>query len=55
MKKRSFVLFSFMLALSLFLSACGGFQKGNESAGEKGNKAADVPQELHVNIKTEPF
>jgi oligopeptide transport system substrate-binding protein len=55
MKKRSFMLFSFMLALSLFLSACGGFQKGNESAGEKGNKAADVPQELHVNIKTEPF
>lgn len=55
MKKRSFILFSFMLALSLVLSACGGFQKGNESAGEKGNKASDVPQELHVNIKTEPF
>jgi oligopeptide transport system substrate-binding protein len=58
MKKRLSILFSLMLVLSLFLSACGGFQKGNESAGEKGkngDKAANVPQELHINIKTEPF
>ncbi|BDG42369.1 peptide ABC transporter substrate-binding protein [Saccharococcus caldoxylosilyticus] len=58
MKKRLSVLFSLMLVLSLFLSACGGFQKGDESAGEKGksgDKAANVPQELHINIKTEPF
>ncbi|TXK85882.1 peptide ABC transporter substrate-binding protein, partial [Parageobacillus sp. SY1] len=52
------ILFSLMLVLSLFLSACGGFQKGNESTGEKGksgDKTADVPQELRINIKTEPF
>jgi oligopeptide transport system substrate-binding protein len=48
-----------MLVLSLFLSACGGFEKKDESAdqkgGDKADTAADVPQELRVNIKTEPF
>ncbi|MFC4184270.1 peptide ABC transporter substrate-binding protein [Saccharococcus thermophilus] len=58
MKKRLSILFSLMLVLSLFLSACGGFKKGDESTGEKGksgSKTANVPQELHINIKTEPF
>ncbi len=45
-----------MLVLSLFLAACGGFSKKDDANDDKaGGKKSDVPQELRVNIKTEPF
>ncbi|TCJ02843.1 peptide ABC transporter substrate-binding protein [Cytobacillus praedii] len=61
-KKLSFF-FSMLLVLSMFLAACSGGGKSNEpaSGGEKtdGNENAseanpDVPQNLRVNINTEP-
>ncbi|WP_243291339.1 peptide ABC transporter substrate-binding protein [Bacillus sp. FJAT-47783] len=54
MKKRLSVLFSLVLVLSLFLTACAG--GGNdEGAGGEDDKKEDVKQELRVNIRTEPF
>ncbi len=45
-----------LLVLSMFLAACGG--KDNADSGEKGGEKdagkSDVPQELRVNINTEP-
>ncbi|WP_066294916.1 peptide ABC transporter substrate-binding protein [Bacillus sp. FJAT-29937] len=56
MKKRLSIFFSMLLVLSMFLAACGG--KDNADSGDKGaDKDAaksDVPQELRVNINTEP-
>jgi oligopeptide transport system substrate-binding protein len=52
MKKRLSVFFSMLLVLSMFLAACAGKDSKN-NAGE-GDKAADVPQELRVNINSEP-
>ncbi|MCQ5364032.1 ABC transporter substrate-binding protein [Anoxybacillus salavatliensis] len=56
MKKRLSLLFSLMLVLSLFLAACGGFDKKESTdTKEGGDKKAEVPQELRININTEPF
>ncbi|QED47234.1 peptide ABC transporter substrate-binding protein [Cytobacillus dafuensis] len=56
MKKRLSIFFSMLLVLSMFLAACGG--KDNADSGEKGGEKdagkSDVPQELRVNINTEP-
>jgi oligopeptide transport system substrate-binding protein len=56
MKKRLAMLFSMLIVVSLFLSACGSF---NNNAGEKTKSSKDgkksVKQELRLNIKTEPF
>jgi oligopeptide transport system substrate-binding protein len=51
-KKKLLVLFSMMLVLSAFLAACGG--KDNAADDKKGTKS-DVPQNLRINISTEPF
>jgi oligopeptide transport system substrate-binding protein len=53
MKKRLLVLFSFLLVLSMFLSACNG--KEADKKDTAGEKKSDVPQELSININTEPF
>ncbi|MEH7346270.1 peptide ABC transporter substrate-binding protein [Bacillus sp. JJ1532] len=56
MKKRLSIFFSMLLVLSMFLAACGG--KDNADSGDKGGDKdagkSDVPQELRVNINTEP-
>ncbi|URM32036.1 peptide ABC transporter substrate-binding protein [Cytobacillus firmus] len=56
MNKRLSIFFSMLLVLSMFLAACSG---GGDNAedGKKGgddDKKSDVPQELRVNINTEP-
>jgi oligopeptide transport system substrate-binding protein len=55
-KKRFLVFFSMLLVLSMFLVACGGKDKTDE---DKKSPASgpnpDVPQEMSVNINTEPF
>ncbi|NHM32946.1 ABC transporter substrate-binding protein [Neobacillus terrae] len=59
MKKRLSVFFSMLLVLSMFLTACGGFNKedkaSNESTKKGDSKKSDVPQEMRVNINSEPF
>ncbi|MHC0036697.1 peptide ABC transporter substrate-binding protein [Pseudoneobacillus sp. C159] len=52
MKKRLSIFFSMLLVLSMFLAACAGKDSKN-NAGE-GDKAANVPQELRININSEP-
>lgn len=57
MKKRLSILFSMLLVLSMFLAACaGGGNKAGEGDNDKadGDKPADVPQEIAININTEP-
>lgn len=44
-----------LLVLSMFLAACGGKNNADSDKGGDGGKKSDVPQELRVNIKTEPF
>jgi oligopeptide transport system substrate-binding protein len=53
LKKKGLLLVSLMLVLSLLLAACGTPKK--ETADKDKKKKSDVPQELHVNIKVEPF
>jgi oligopeptide transport system substrate-binding protein len=54
-KKRLSVLFSMLLVLSMFLAACGGNDNaGNDNGGDKDGSKSDVPQELRVNINSEP-
>ncbi|WP_147533240.1 peptide ABC transporter substrate-binding protein [Bacillus marasmi] len=54
MKKRLSFLFSMLLLVSMFLTACGGDDKADEKKGGD-DKKSDVPQELRVNISSEPF
>ncbi|AGK52730.1 peptide ABC transporter substrate-binding protein [Bacillus sp. 1NLA3E] len=54
MKKRLLVFFSMLLVLSMFLAACGGKDNADSKKDSNGTKS-DVPQELHLNISTEPF
>jgi oligopeptide transport system substrate-binding protein len=54
--KRLSIFFSMLLVLSMFLAACSGGgdnADGGEKGGDDGGKS-DVPQELRVNINTEP-
>jgi oligopeptide transport system substrate-binding protein len=46
-----------LLVLSMFLAACGGKDSadGDKKKEGDGGKKSDVPQELRVNIRTEPF
>jgi oligopeptide transport system substrate-binding protein len=54
-KKRLSVFFSMLLVLSLFLSACAGKNNaGEDKETDGGDKVSDVPQELRVNINSEP-
>ncbi|MEH6988805.1 peptide ABC transporter substrate-binding protein [Cytobacillus firmus] len=56
MNKRLSIFFSMLLVLSMFLAACSGGgdnADGGEKGGDDGGKS-DVPQELRVNINTEP-
>lgn len=56
MNKRLSIFFSMLLVLSMFLAACNGGgdnADGGEKGGDDGGKS-DVPQELRVNINTEP-
>ncbi|CEG26105.1 peptide ABC transporter substrate-binding protein [Bacillus sp. B-jedd] len=57
MKKRFSIFFSMLLVMSLFLAACGGGEKadGDKDKGKEGDKKSDVPQEMRVNINSEPF
>lgn len=41
-----------LLVLSMFLAACGGGDNADNQGGD--DKAADVPQEISININTEP-
>lgn len=50
-KKRLSIFFSMLLVVSMFLAACGG---GGDNADGGGDGGKDVPQELKVNINTEP-
>ncbi|MBD7938078.1 peptide ABC transporter substrate-binding protein [Cytobacillus sp. Sa5YUA1] len=50
MKKRWSIFLSMLLLASMVLAACGG---GDDNA-DGGDGGSDVPQELKVNIKTEP-
>lgn len=52
MKKRFSIFFSMLIVMSMFLAACNG---GNNASGDKENKKKDVPQEMKVNINSEPF
>lgn len=54
-KKRFSIFFSMLLVLSMFLAACGG-GGNNADSGDKGSdgEKSDVPQELRVNINSEP-
>lgn len=56
MKKRLSILFSMLLVLSMFLAACSGKDEAGEDtkSGEKEEKS-DVPQEMRVNVNSEPF
>ncbi|KAB2337215.1 peptide ABC transporter substrate-binding protein [Cytobacillus depressus] len=56
MKKRLSIFFSMLLVLSMFLAACGGKDNADsgEKGGEKDTEKSNVPQELRVNINTEP-
>ncbi|UOE56780.1 peptide ABC transporter substrate-binding protein [Cytobacillus oceanisediminis] len=56
MNKRLSIFFSMLLVLSMFLAACSGGgdnADGGDKGGDDGGKS-DVPQELRVNINTEP-
>lgn len=53
MKKRLSVLFSLVLVLSLFLTACAGGNNEGADGGE--DTKEEVAQELRININTEPF
>ncbi|MCM3707122.1 MULTISPECIES: peptide ABC transporter substrate-binding protein [Cytobacillus] len=56
MNKRLSIFFSMLLVLSMFLAACSGGgdnADGDKKGGDDGGKS-DVPQELRVNINTEP-
>ncbi|PWW19125.1 oligopeptide transport system substrate-binding protein [Cytobacillus oceanisediminis] len=56
MNKRLSIFFSMLLVLSMFLAACNGGgdnADGGDKGGDDGGKS-DVPQELRVNINTEP-
>jgi oligopeptide transport system substrate-binding protein len=53
MKKRFSIFFSMLLVLSMFLAACAGKDSGSGTKDE-GNKESNVPQELRVNINSEP-
>ncbi|MFD2443192.1 peptide ABC transporter substrate-binding protein [Bacillus sp. CGMCC 1.16607] len=55
MKKRISIFFSMLLVLSMFLAACAGKDTSGGKSNEGKDKASDVPQELRLNIKTEPF
>ncbi|WP_174730898.1 peptide ABC transporter substrate-binding protein [Mesobacillus harenae] len=57
MKKRFSMFFSMLLVLSMFLAACSGGDKDNAGEGGEGNGEGnkDVPQEMAVNINSEPF
>ncbi|WP_059173020.1 peptide ABC transporter substrate-binding protein [Bacillus sp. FJAT-27445] len=53
MKKRFSIFFSMLIVMSMFLAACSG---GNNANGDKkDDKKKDVPQEMKVNINSEPF
>ncbi|WNS75759.1 peptide ABC transporter substrate-binding protein [Bacillus sp. DTU_2020_1000418_1_SI_GHA_SEK_038] len=62
MSKKNFIFISMLLVLSMFLAACGGAKKttttetpkNNENGGEKQEEKAEVPQNLRININTEP-
>ncbi|GLB58908.1 peptide ABC transporter substrate-binding protein [Cytobacillus sp. NCCP-133] len=59
MNKRLSIFFSMLLVLSMFLAACSGGGDNASDGGEKGGDEgdggkSDVPQELRVNINTEP-
>lgn len=54
-KKRFSIFFSMLLVLSMFLAACSGGDKDQADNGEGGDKAADVPQEMKVNVNSEPY
>jgi oligopeptide transport system substrate-binding protein len=54
MKKRFTIFFSMLLVLSMFLAACAGKDNGSEKTGDEGEKVSNVPQELRVNINSEP-
>jgi oligopeptide transport system substrate-binding protein len=53
-KKRLSLFLGMLLLISAFLTACGGNDKADDKKGSDGKKA-DVPQELRVNIASEPF
>jgi len=55
MKKRLSVLFSLVLVLSLFLTACAGGNNNDNGADNGEGGTEEVAQELRVNINTEPF
>lgn len=56
MKKRLSIFFSMLLVLSMFLAACNGNDKADSDKGKDGDKEKpSVPQELRVDIKSEPF
>ncbi|WP_409274428.1 peptide ABC transporter substrate-binding protein [Neobacillus sp. SCS-31] len=52
MKKRFSIFFSMLIVMSMFLAACSG---GDSASGDKDKKKKDVPQEMKVNINSEPF
>ncbi|MEH7123626.1 peptide ABC transporter substrate-binding protein [Bacillus sp. JJ1503] len=62
MNKKNLIFISMLLVLSMFLAACGGDKKttttetpkNNENGGEKQEEKAEVPQNLRININTEP-
>jgi oligopeptide transport system substrate-binding protein len=53
MKKRFSIFFSMLLVLSMFLAACAGKDNAGDTKDE-GEKESNVPQELRVNINSEP-
>lgn len=57
MKKRLSIFLSMLVAFTLILSACsgGGEKAGGDEKSDGDTKKEDVPQEMRVNIKTEPF
>lgn len=55
MKKRFSIFFSMLLVLSMFLAACSGNDNADSGKDSEGGANPDVPQELRVNINSEPF
>ncbi|PLR97614.1 peptide ABC transporter substrate-binding protein [Bacillus sp. T33-2] len=55
MKKRFSIFFSMLLVLSMFLAACSGGDEAGKSGEGEGSKESTKPQEMRVNINSEPF
>jgi oligopeptide transport system substrate-binding protein len=52
--KRLSVFLCMLLVLSMFLAACAGKDKGSDNAADGGEEVSNVPQNLRVNINSEP-